>query len=177
MWRKWQSEEGLGSFAAAAALDCGDFVAGAVLITVPLENWGNSVRMSPSNHAVVFVGGRKGLLLMCNTATGARTKLQGHTGSVWGLCVSENGRSLASGSDDKTVKLWDTATGRCLWTSSKQAGDVSSVAMYGDMVFCGVRDSNLVGLRKSDGTAGIIFADKASDDVFGLAVTRGEGRV
>jgi WD40 repeat protein len=148
-----------------------------VLATIQLETCGVCVRMSPIDPAVVFVGGSSRLLLMCNTTTGARTKLQGHTGHVYGLCVSDNGELLASGSDDKTVKLWDTATGRCLWTSSKQASIVCSVAMHGDMVLCGVSNSNAVGLRKSDGTPGVTFAFKASGDVFGLAVTRGEGRV
>jgi hypothetical protein len=148
-----------------------------VLATIPLEQKGRCVRVSPADPAVVFVGGYEGLLLMCNTATGARTPLQGHTGHVYGLCVSDDGKLLASGSNDKTVKLWDTATGRCLWTSSKQAGDVYSVAMHGDMVLCGVSSSNVVGLRKSDGTAGATFAAKASGDANGLVVTRGEGRV
>jgi WD40 repeat protein len=148
-----------------------------VLATIPLQKDGLSVRMSPTDPAVVFVGESEGLLLMCNTATGARTPLQGHTSHVYGLCVSDDGKLLASGSIDKTVKLWDTATGCCLWTYSKQAGEVYSVAMQGDMVFCGVSNSNAVGLRKSDGTAGTTFAAKASGDVYGLAVTRGEGRV
>jgi WD40 repeat protein len=158
----------------ATVFDYGDFVAGAVLAAIPLETYGCSVRMSPTDPAVVFVGGLGGLLLMCNTTTGSRTKLQGYTSSVWGLCVSEDGRSLASSSDDSTVTLWDTATGRCLWTSSSS---VRSVAMHGDMVFCGVSNSNTVGLRKSDGTTGMTFAAKASSVVLGLAVTRGEGRV
>jgi hypothetical protein len=151
-------------------------VAGAVLFTIPLESYGLSVRMSPTNPAVVFVGDFGGLLLMCNTATGARTPLQGHTGGVSGLCVSEDGKLLASGSNDETVKLWDTATGHCIWTSSKRAGSVQSVVIFGDMVFCGVNGSNTVALRKSDGTAGPTFAAKASRDTFGLAVVRGKER-
>jgi WD40 repeat protein len=148
-----------------------------VLATIQLESFGYSVRMSPTDPAVVFVGGGGGLLLKCNTATGTRTPLQGHTSNVCGLCVSNDGKLLASGSDDKTVKLWDTATGRCLWTSSEQAGTVCSVAMHGDMVLCGVGGSNAVGLRKSDGLTVSTYAAKASGEVYGLAVTRGEGRV
>jgi hypothetical protein len=168
------SSKRLGSFS-AAVLDC-SVAAGAVLATIPLEKEGLSVRMSPTDRAVVFVGGHGGLL-MCNTATGARTQLHGHEGSAYGLCVSEDGKLLASGSNDLTMKLWETATGRCLWTSSPQAGSVCSVVMHGDMVFCGVSKSNAVGLRMSDGTPGMFFAAKAWGEVFGLAVTRGEARV
>jgi WD40 repeat protein len=132
------------------------------------------VRMSSTDPTVVFVGGDGGLLLMCNTATGARTPLQGHQRNVYGLCVSNDGKLLASSSNDKTVKLWSTVSGRCLWTSSGQADMVSCVAMQGDMVLCGVDYSNTVGLRKSDGTAGLTCAAKATAYVYGLAVAMGE---
>jgi WD40 repeat protein len=146
------------------------------LAVVQLQKMGLSVRLSPTDPALVFVGGSRGLLLMCNTATGARTPLEGHENDVWGLCVTEDGKLLASGCYDGIVKLWDTATSGCLWTSSKQAGSVCSVAIHGDIVFCGVSESNIVGLRKSDGTTGQTFAAKASSIVYGLAVIRGEGR-
>jgi WD40 repeat protein len=150
------------------------FRPGAVLAALELTVDGNCVRMSPTNPTMVFVGGDNGLLLKWNTATGTSTPLEGHQDHVYGLCVSEDGTTVASGGDDRTVRLWDTATGGCLWTSKRQASEVDSVAMYGDMVFCGVHKYYTVGLRKSDGKRGSIFA-KAGSDPKGLAVTRGEG--
>jgi hypothetical protein len=38
-------------------------------------------------------------------------KLEGHTNSIYALAFSPDGKTLASGSMDQTVKLWDTATG------------------------------------------------------------------
>jgi serine/threonine protein kinase/WD40 repeat protein len=38
-------------------------------------------------------------------------RLRGHTNNVYALAFSPDGKTLASGSMDQTVKLWDTATG------------------------------------------------------------------
>lgn len=40
------------------------------------------------------------------------TTLLGHTSWVWSVAFSPDGKTLASGSADRTIKLWDTATGK-----------------------------------------------------------------
>ncbi|KAL4750011.1 WD40-repeat-containing domain protein [Aspergillus terricola var. indicus] len=37
--------------------------------------------------------------------------LEGHSAGVWSVAFSPDGKQLASGSSDKTIKLWDPATG------------------------------------------------------------------
>jgi WD40 repeat protein len=54
--------------------------------------------------------------------------LRGHTGFVARLAWSPDGRMLASPSQDKTIRLWDTETGECLRTLQGHEDVVLGVA-------------------------------------------------
>jgi len=56
----------------------------------------------------------------------------GHKGYVFSVAFSPDGRTLASGSDDKTIRLWDVSSGRLLRVLEGHTGSVESVAFSPD---------------------------------------------
>src|ERR1039458_6579369 len=58
--------------------------------------------------------------------------LQGHSSDVESVAFSPDGRTLASGSKDHTIKLWDVANGQLLRTLQVHTDAVYSVAFSPD---------------------------------------------
>ena len=58
--------------------------------------------------------------------------LVGHSESVNALSFSPDGSRLASGSDDKTVRLWDGATGAPISTLEGHSDYVTSLSFSPD---------------------------------------------
>ncbi|KAH7033954.1 beta transducin-like protein HET-E2C [Macrophomina phaseolina] len=58
--------------------------------------------------------------------------LEGHNGLVWSVTFSHDSARLASGSWDRTVKIWDVSSGACLQTLEGHSSFVRSVTFSHD---------------------------------------------
>ncbi len=58
--------------------------------------------------------------------------LTGHSGKAASIAVSFDGRTLASGSDDNTIMLWNLGTGELLHTLTGDSGRVLTLALSPD---------------------------------------------
>src|SRR5208282_1508035 len=69
----------------------------------------------------------------------------GHTRKLNTLSVSANGKLLASGADDRTIKIWDMVSGQELYTLAEHTENVKAVAFdpSGERLISGGDDRKL----------------------------------
>jgi len=106
-----------------------------------LVEWGACLRTVSINdpqglsyqNNTVAVGTRGGDIIILNTITGSQVAvLLGHTEPVRSVAFSSDGRSLVSGSFDRTVKFWDMQTGGVIKTFHGHTNHVWSVSISAD---------------------------------------------
>ena len=84
------------------------------------------------NNTIAIGFGHRDIIIL-DVITGSQTAiLSGHTDEVLSIVFSSDGRSLVSGSIDKTIKLWDMQTGGAIKTFSGHADMVHCVSVSVD---------------------------------------------
>jgi WD40 repeat protein len=94
--------------------------------TTPIQNFRNAYRAIYSNLT-------KGVY--------ASDTFQGHRGTIYCLAIFDG--KLFSGSDDKTIKVWDLKTGECTATLIGTQSSVYSLAVFDGKLFSGSDDCTI----------------------------------
>jgi WD40 repeat protein len=110
---------------------------------------GGQYRGTPA--AEVFLWDWKG------TSGGLIRRLEGHTGLVTAVAFFPDGRRLATASDDRSIKLWDPATGDDVFTLRGHTSGVVSLAIS--------RDGKLITSGSIDCTARVWSSEPPSVDI------------
>lgn len=85
------------------------------LATFEQASGGGGWRFAPADERSLMAFGRKRAWLYILDATSERLTLSGHTGGVPGIAFSPDGSRLASVSKDRSLRVWNSATGDQEW--------------------------------------------------------------
>ena len=97
---------------------------------------------------------------------------RGHSDGVIAMAITPDGKRIVSGSDDKTIKIWDSASGDELMTLRGHDDWISSVAFSpdGKRIISGSGD-NTIKVWNSVTGAELMTLRGHSDDVYGIAIS------
>lgn len=97
----------------------------------PFDNYVLSLAVAPGGKRMVVNAGSSAALL--DRGSGLVTQwFKGHTDKLHAVAISPDGRLLATGGYDKTVRVWELDTGQCLAVGRGHTDYVVSVVFVGN---------------------------------------------
>ena len=90
------------------------------------------MRKSISGDLFAYIDGDGKNVIVHNYKTDIILKTLNHPTHVYAVCLSPDGKYIASGSADKTVRVWDLGTGKCLMTLEGHSSPVLAVCWSPD---------------------------------------------
>ena len=126
------------------ALNLWDLTSGEAKFTLKCNSFGSSaVTVMPDGQGIIFAH-RNALKLVDLSGTPHQT-LEGHTGFVKAVAVMPDGQRVVSASYDKTLRLWDLASGATIRIFEGHADVVNAVAVLsgGQRFISASRDKTL----------------------------------
>jgi WD40 repeat protein len=105
-------------------------------------------------------------------------QLTGHVGSVTAIAFSPDGQMLASGGEDRSIRLWDTQTWTCRQVLPGHAWQVSSLAFIsgGEVLLSGSWDKTVKFWQVATGKEFDLLAGH-TDSVTCLVIDAGEQKI
>ncbi|GLE05942.1 hypothetical protein PINS_up015153 [Pythium insidiosum] len=103
-----------------------------------------------------------------------RHSFYGHGGPIWALHFDDDAL-LFSGSYDKTVKIWELWSGKCLRTLRGHTGWVSSLDSHGDVIASASWDSSIMLWDKRTGALLRTLHDTPANPIYALKWDQEQG--
>ena len=94
-----------------------------------------SLRFTPDGKTLIACGGRPGMfgaIAIADLAKKTPAHFRGHADAILAADLSADGKTLATSSYDRLIKLWDVASGREIRTLKEHTDAVYSVAFSPD---------------------------------------------
>ncbi|KAL6401589.1 HNWD3 protein [Ilyonectria robusta] len=126
---------------------------GWAIANAPLQAYASALIFSPrlSNTRKLFEKHAPDWLVTTsaieNHWDACQATLEGHSDHVNSVAFSPDGKSIASGSSDGTIKIWDAMTGHCKMTIADHDGEVRSIAFSPDSQYLAWESRTTLNIR------------------------------